>query len=169
MDATPRALGGGSITSAPGCARDSSEPGRLRVWRSARLALCEGLLFVQGGLTECPSGYVRFLAPRSGIARCGLGNVDLRIATEDEPEAVSVRTYLTVAANATGTHDDDLLAEVERWVAIRRDATEGEQSEEELYLARHGGTLEEMKASPVYFLNASPNFTIKPAAETSSI
>lgn len=71
--------------------------------------------------------------------------MDLRIATEDEPDAVSFRTYLTVAANATGTHDDDLVAEVERWDEIRRDAAEG-QSEEELYLARHGGTLEEMKA-----------------------
>ena len=71
--------------------------------------------------------------------------MDLRNARPGEAEAVSVRDYLTVAANATGTHEDALVTELERWAEIKEDARQGELSDEVIYLERFDGSLEELR------------------------
>jgi hypothetical protein len=71
--------------------------------------------------------------------------LDLRIATESEPHALSVRAYLEQVANVTRTHADDLADELERWASVTADARRNQSAAEELYLERYGGTHEELR------------------------
>ena len=72
--------------------------------------------------------------------------MNLRAASKGEAGASTVRDYLLQAADATGTHGDDLLAELGRWAVLDQDREHATSSQEERYLEAYGGTLEELRA-----------------------
>jgi len=72
--------------------------------------------------------------------------VNLRLASEGDADAVSVRAYLRRAADATGSDGETLVAELERWVELADGSRSDELPQEEHYLNEQEGDDEALRA-----------------------